>query len=470
MKNKRKYNWLIRTLIFIFTPILLLCLMAVGLFFYMFSLPDPDGISTTRFPQDFTNSFSVWTTYENGRLQVEQIGLDRLDKYGMWIQFVNENGEEIFSYKKPAGYPDKYTAAELLALSKSEYANGCTLFVSTLDDTDEECSYIIGFPYNIGKSMLYYNGLRISRLSLAAKLLILTGFGVLAVSILAYSIWLSRKLSRVTGGIRALSLREYCPMKEKGTFREVYAALNKMNGELQRADQVQQETDRTRQEWITNITHDLKTPLSPVKGYAEMLADGSVTEPQEMRQCGRIILKNVDHTEKLINDLKLTYQLESGSVPYHPKEVRLARCVKEWVIDIINDPAFSGRDITFESAAPQLLARVDTDLLRRAVSNLMINALTHNTPDTKVQVSVYKTNDGRAVISVCDDGAGISPEAQARLFDRYYRGTNTKEKPQGSGLGLAIARQIAVLHGGDITVKSRMHVGTQFLLSVPAQN
>lgn len=470
MKNKRKYSLLIRTLVFIFTLILLLCLMAVGLFYYMFSLPDPDGISTTRFPQDFTNSFSVWTTYENGRLQVEQIGLDRLDKYGMWIQFIDENGEEIFSYNKPAGYPEKYTAAELLALSQSEYANGCTLFVNTLDDTDEECSYIIGFPYDIGKSMLYYNGSRISRLSPAARFLIAAGFGVLVVSILAYSVWLLRKLSKVTDGIRALSLRDYSPMKEKGTFREVYAALNKMNGELQRADQVQQETERTRQEWIANITHDLKTPLSPVKGYAELLADNAVKDTRQVQEYGRIILKNVDHTEKLINDLKLTYQLESGSVPYQPKDMRIARCVKEWVIDVINDPAFSGRDITFASDAPELVARIDPDLLRRAVSNLMINALTHNPPNTKVQVKVYKDGENCVVISVRDNGVGICEADQAELFDRYYRGTNTKEKPEGSGLGLAIARQIVTLHSGNITVKSKVNVGTEFIISLPAQN
>ena len=96
MKSKRKHHLLIRTVIFIITLILLLCVMAIGLFYYMFSIPEPEGLSTTRFPQDFTNSFSVWTTYENGELQVEEIGLKRLDEYGLWIQFIDENGEEIF--------------------------------------------------------------------------------------------------------------------------------------------------------------------------------------------------------------------------------------------------------------------------------------------------------------------------------------------------------------------------------------
>ena len=444
--------------------------MAIGLFYYMFSIPEPEGLSTTRFPQDFTNSFSVWTTYENGELQVEEIGLKRLDEYGLWIQFIDENGEEIFSHNKPESYPAKYTAAALLALSTSEYENGYTLFVNSLDDTDEECSYIVGFPYDIGKSMLYYNGSRISLLSPAARFLIAAGFGILASSIFAYSVWLSRKLSKVTDGIRGLSVRDYIPIKEKGVFSEIYTSLNKMNRELKQADKVQEETERTRKEWITNITHDLKTPLSPIKGYAELLADNSVKETQEIQEYGKIILKNVNHTEKLINDLKLTYQLESGAIPYNPKDVRIVRCVKEWVIDIINDPAFSDRDITFESNTPELIARIDPDLFRRAVQNLMINALTHNPENTKVKITVTVTAENRILISVQDNGAGISEKDQAELFERYYRGTNTKEKPEGSGLGLAIAKQIVTLHGGNIIVKSRVNAGTEFIISLPAQN
>lgn len=470
MKNKRKYNLLFRTAIFIIILVVLICIMAIGLFYYIFSIPEPYGLSTTDFPKNFTNSFTVWTTYENGELQVEKVGLKRLDEYGLWIQFIDASGEEIFSYNKPEDYPVKYTAAQLLALSTSQYENGNTLFVNSLADTDGECSYIIGFPYDIGKHMLYYNGSRLSRLSPAAKLLIMTGFGILAFSILAYSIWLSRKMSKITEGIRELSVRNYLPVKEKGMFSGIFAALNKVNLDLRRADRLKEETDHARQEWIANITHDLKTPLSPIKGYAELLADDSVKEAQEIREYGRVILKNVNHTEKLINDLKLAYQLEAGSVPYQPKNIRIERCVKEWVIDIINDPVFADRDIAFESDSSDFTVSADADLLRRAVQNLLVNALIHNPADTKVRVTVHRNTENRVGISIQDNGAGIGDAELKGLFDRYYRGTNTKEKPEGSGLGLAIAKQIVVLHGGEITVKSKVNEGAEFTILLPAQN
>lgn len=194
---------------------------------------------------------------------------------------------------------------------------------------------------------------------------------------------------------KALKIEGFQKLPEKGVFRSIYAALNQMDAEIRRSDRMKEETERTRREWIANITHDLKTPLSPIKGYAELLADGTAGEPQTVREYGSLILKNAEHTEKLIN------------------------------------------------------------------------ALVHNPPDTKVTVSVWEDTGNGVCISVRDDGKGISEEEQAKLFTRYYRGTNTKEKPEGSGLGLAIAKQIVSLHGGEIAVKSRVGEGTEFTIRLP---
>ena len=200
-----------------------------------------------------------------------------------------------------------------------------------------------------------------------------------------------------------------------------------------------------------------------------MLADSSDKEKPTVQEYGSIILKNINYTENLINDLKLTYQLDSGSIPYNPQTVRITRCVKEWVIDIINDPAFENRDIAFESNVMGLNAEIDPDLFRRAVTNLVINALIHNASDTKVSVTLDQDKNSGILLSIRDNGKGLGESEQERLFERYYRGTNTKEKPEGSGLGLAIANQIVTLHGGKITVKSQPGVGTEFIIHIPFQ-
>lgn len=467
MKNKKNLNLFYRTVLFLSVLILIIVITAIGLFYYMFSIPEPEGLSLASWPQTFANSFSVWTTYENGELSIRETGLKRLDEYGLWIQFIDESGEEFFSYHKPEDYPTKYSASELMALGTSDYEKGNTVFVNSLNDHGETYNYIVGFPYDIGRYVLHYNGDRMSRLYPATRIIIFFSFIAFIAFVLGYTFWLSRRLTKVTDSIRELSFRDYIPIKEKGVFREIYAALNKMNRELKDADAVKEETERTRREWITNITHDLKTPLSPVKGYAELLADGAIKETEEIQECGRIILKNIDYTEHLINDLKLTYQLECGSIPYSPKEVYITRYIKEWIIDIINDPLLSERDIEFDSNAPDLVVRIDTDLFRRVVQNLIINALTHNPADTKVKVMVDSSHKNGITISICDNGTGIRESELSELFTRYYRGTSTKEKTEGSGLGLAIANQIVILHNGEITVNSKKNEGTEFIIFLP---
>lgn len=470
MKSKKNFNPFFRMVLLLSITLLVGIVTAIGLFYYMFSIPEPEGMSLAHWPQTFTNNFSSWTTYEGGELSIEQIGLDRLDEYGLWIQFLDESGQEIFSYNKPVGYPEKYSASELLALSSSDYQNGYTVFVNSLEDSEESCSYCIGFPYDIGKYMLHYNGDRVARLSPVARIIILAVLSALIIVVLIYGFWLSRKLSGITKGIKNISLRTYQPLQENGMFGEIYSALNKMDRDIHRADQISQETETTRREWIANITHDLKKPLSPIKGYAELLTDSSDKEKQTVQEYGSIILKNINYTENLINDLKLTYQLDSGAIPYNPQKIRITRCVKEWVIDIVNDPAFSDRNISFESNVPELYADIDSALFRRAVTNLILNALTHNPAETTVCVTLDTDKNGSILLSVRDNGNGLSESEQSKLFERYYRGTNTKEKPEGSGLGLAIANQIVTLHGGEITVKSQLGIGTEFVIHVPCKN
>ena len=417
-------------------------------------------------PNRFTDNFSIWMKNDKGTLQIEDIGLERLDEYDLWLQVIDETGQEVFSHNKPENFLAKYTASELMAFSTSDYEDGNTVFVSSFEEDGQTWNYLIGFPYDVGKYMLYYNGEVIGRLK---PVFTLSLFGVIfagSALFLIYGIWLTRQTGKIAKGIGNISRRDYNTIPEKGTFGSIYMALNKMDEEIRHSDQIKEETDRVRREWITNITHDLKTPLSPVKGYAELLADGTDVDTKTAQEYGAIILKNVDYAEKLMNDLKLTYQLESGAFPFRPQPVRLVRYLKELVIDIANDPAFSDRDIEFACDLPEFTVSIDPDLFHRAISNLVINALVHNPPTTKVIVSVLKEKQN-IYISVRDNGIGISETEQAELFTRYYRGTNTKEKTEGSGLGLAIANQIIVLHGGEIAVKSKIGEGTEFSIRLP---
>ena len=442
----------------------------IGMFYYFFGITEPEGLSLASWPNRFTDNFSTWMRNDNGEIKIEEIGLERLDEYGLWLQVIDETGQEVFCHNKPLNYPARYSASELISLSGGVYEQGYTVFVSSYESPEGTWSYLVGFPYAIGKHMLYYNGEHVGRLSFLFLMGISFILCFVFLFMVCYGFWLTRHLGRIVRGIGDISLRSYAPLTEKGVFGEVYGALNQMDTEIRQSDKVQEDTERLRREWIVNITHDLKTPLSPIKGYAELLMGTPAPDKEAVREYGGIILKSANHTEKMMNDLKLTYQLDSGAVPYHPQTVRLVRFLKELVIDIVNDPAFANRRIGFESNIQECQVSLDIGLFRRAVNNLIINALTHNPPETEVTIRIDSGSEKNVLICISDNGTGMNDKEQSELFNRYYRGTNTKEKPEGSGLGLAIAKQIITLHGGNIDVRSRLGEGTCFTIILSLGN
>lgn len=470
MRNKKKLNPFLRIFVLVSALLFIAIVIAIGMFYYIFGITEPEGLSLASWPDRFTDNFSVWMENDNGKIRVEEIGLERLDEYGLWLQVIDETGQEVFCHNKPGNYPTRYSASELISIRTSAYEQGNTVFVNSYEDSEETWSYLIGFPYAIGKHMLYYNGENVERLSPLFRMGILFILCSILLFVICYGFWLIRHLGKIAKGIGDISMRSYTPLPEKGVFGEIYGELNKMDTEILHSDKVQQDTERIRKEWIANITHDLKTPLSPIKGYAELLMDSPALDGETVQEYGGIILKNVNHTEKMINDLKLTYQLDSGAVPYHPQTVRIVRFLKELVIDIVNDPAFTNRSIEFGSNIQECKVCLDIDLFRRAMNNLIINALTHNPPETKVTISISADTKKRILICISDNGIGMSAKEQSELFNRYYRGTNTKEKPEGSGLGLAIAKQIITLHNGNIDVKSKQGEGTRFTIVLSLEN
>lgn len=468
MKNKK--NPFLRIFIFVAVLLIIAAFAAIGMFYYFFGITEPEGLSLASWPNRFTDNFSIWMGNDNGEIKIEEIGLERLDEYGLWLQVIDETGQEVFCHNKPENYPARYSASKLISLSGGAYEQEYTVFVSSYESPEGTWSYLIGFPYTIGKHMLYYNGEHVGRLSFLFFMGISFILCFVFLFMVCYGFWLTRHLGRIAKGIRDISLRSYAPLTEKGVFGEVYGALNQMDTEIHQSDKVREDTERLRREWIVNITHDLKTPLSPIKGYAELLMGNPAPDKEAVREYGGIILKSANYTEKMMNDLKLTYQLDSGAVPYHPQTVRLVRFLKELVIDIVNDPAFANRGIGFESNIQECEVSLDIDLFRRAVNNLIINALTHNPPETEVTIRIDSGSEKNVLICISDNGTGMNDKEQSELFNRYYRGTNTREKPEGSGLGLAIARQIITLHGGNIDVKSKLGEGTCFTMVLSLGN
>lgn len=265
MKKNKKLNPFLRIFVLMSVLLFIAIVSAIGMYYYVFGITEPEGLSLASWPERFTDNFSLWMENDDGTVKIKEIGLERLDQYGLWLQVIDDEGQEIFCHKKPADYPANYTASELISLRTGAYERGYTVFVNSYEDSGETWSYLIGFPYAIGKHMLYYNGENVGRLSPLFRMGIRIVLCLILLLVVSYGFWLARHLGKIAKGIGNVAMRSYAPLPEKGVFREIYRALNQMDTEIRCSDEAQRDTERMRKEWIANITHDLKTPLSPVR-------------------------------------------------------------------------------------------------------------------------------------------------------------------------------------------------------------
>lgn len=467
--KKSGYRTIFHIYLIFFLSLLGVIIAAIGIFYLLITVKTPDG-STIRsdWPKTFTKDFREQIFFINDKPQVKQAGIELLQENGIGLQILDYSGYEIFSYQKPKQADDTYSNTELLYLYQTgQLKNGeTTSFIGTVTHNRSDYAYILHFPIKISKITMYLNGENFSGGKTIILLIVGILFIVIFVSGIVYGFWTTRVMSHLTASIREIATRSYLPIQAHGTFRDIYDSLNALDTEIKASDRLREQTEKMRKEWISNITHDLKTPLSPIKGYAEILQEHGTKTAEQCKRYARIMLKNVAYMETLIEDLKLTYQLENGMIPLERQEQNFIRFLKELIIDILNNPEYERRTIHFETTGETVLFSFDQTLLTRAFQNLIINAFVHGNENTELTLQI-SVADTMLKIVVSDNGKGMTTEETGLLFQRYYRGTNTEHKPEGTGLGLAITKSIVELHGGTIFVSSIPDVGTDFQIQFP---
>lgn len=252
------------------------------LFAMLITATNPNGKNVrSDQPKIFTQEFSEYIVFVNDSPKIKQTGLDLLQETHVGLQILDAAGNEVYAYQKPDNAQGYYSNTDLLRLYQTGHFNntspeGMTAFIGVITENEKDYAYILYFPMNIQKVTMYLNGERFA----GGKNVIIFVIGILLVIVLflglGYGLLVTKAISRLSASIRDISGRCYLPTKEKGAFRDLIKSLNELDGEVRESDRLREKTETMRREWISNITHDLKTPLSPIKGYAEILCDDTV--------------------------------------------------------------------------------------------------------------------------------------------------------------------------------------------------
>ena len=246
--------------------------------------------------------------------------------------------------------------------------------------------------------------------------------------------------------------------------RELETEVERATRELSRAYDELKETERFRAEFFSNITHDLKTPITAIKGAVDLvLRKGGGKDPHV-----EIIRKNTEKLSKMISDLLDCARLESGQLELKREEGDLVETVEEAVLMAAPLAWSRGVVIRLEKGEGYLPVRFDEDRIFQVLSNLLSNGVKFSPQGKEVIVRVGK-GDGRAVVSVEDFGPGIPEEEWVKVFEKFYRGEKGEGR-EGIGLGLAICKGIVEAHGGRIWISRPHHEGIVFSFSLPLED
>lgn len=292
---------------------------------------------------------------------------------------------------------------------------------------------------------------------------------------LFYGYYFARPMYGVLNKIETLSNGNYLISMNQKTkkfrfpssriYREVYTNLESLSATLQENERKRKEFEQLRQEWAAGVTHDLKTPLSYISGYADMLlSEEHEWTEEEKREFLQLMKNKSTHMEELINDLGIAFRMDQSiDIKHTSQKIELVELLRRVVAETANMP--SSKENYFEIHGDEAVSiEGDEHLLTRAFTNLIINAVVHNPPSTVITVCIKKKE--QVEVEIIDNGKGIDKNTINHLFDRYYRGTSTDTPTGGTGLGMAIVKQIITAHGGTINVTSKMGEGTSILIKL----
>jgi len=303
----------------------------------------------------------------------------------------------------------------------------------------------------------------------------LAGLGVAIVAglVLSRSVYLPlQRVTRAAVSVARGNYQEKVPVQGPTEARALAENFNRMTEAIRSSQQ-------TLRDFLANVSHELKTPLTSIRGFSQALRDGTITEPEGEERAARVIEDESRRLLHLVEELLDLSRIESGqeSMKRAPVPVGelFAHCAE--VFSLRSQE--TGVSLEVESGdVPPVLG--DFDRLEQVVGNLLDNAFRHTPAGGSVRLSAClperrgaTAGGGWVELSVADSGEGMSPEELAQVFDRFYKGDAALRRAQdaagrGAGLGLAISREIVRAHGGEIRAESSPGAGTRFVVTLPA--
>ncbi|BCI60328.1 sensor histidine kinase [Solibaculum mannosilyticum] len=406
---------------------------------------------------------------ESGSYTLSEEGETILQQRNAWAILIGDRTGDVIWHSEnlPEGIPLHYSASDISYYTRGYIEDYPTTTAARGDDL-----ILMGYP----KDMYWKHMWPTFDYQLVAKipqLILLFAAVNFFVIILIYFISTSgvlKSIKPIVGGIQDLPEGKEVYIKEKGMLSDLAVALNSVSEKLRRQERELKKKETARANWISGVSHDIRTPLSMVMGYAGQLEESTELSEEDKRKAS-IIRRQSLRIKKLVNDLNLASKLEYNMQILHMQPVNLIAIARQSVVEHMNadlDEKYPMEWNTIEDLEPCMIDG-DKELLVRAVNNLIDNSQAHNPKGCHISVGVQAVADAYHII-VEDDGIGITDEKLKNLRNtpHYMMNDHGTAEPR-HGLGLLIVQQIVAAHGGTVTFDHGSHRGFVATLIFPAK-
>lgn len=386
-----------------------------------------------------------------------------LKETGAWAMLVDQKGEVQWEHLLPAELPRSYALTDVAKFSQ-RYLEDYPVFVWEHD----EGLVVVGYPQgSLAKYQYVLPAQWVASLPerLAILLVINVGLALLLSLLIGYK--LIRAIRPLTQGVQALGEDRHTYVEPKGILADLANSVNRAAALLKEKNESLQKRDEARSTWIAAISHDIRTPLSMILGYASDLEENGQLPSESRREAG-IIRKQAEYLRSLVNDLNLVSMLEYDMQPLHKKVLRLSVLARQIATDFLNNGLDERFSIDVDLADESIQVMGDERLLKRAVTNLVQNSIRHNPHGCQITLKTI-WDEGRQTCRfiVEDNGRGIPPHEIPHLLELPYTSGRKRSVRQGHGLGLPIVARIAKAHQGELILTSGKGKGLKAEMVLP---
>ena len=376
----------------------------------------------------------------------------------IWAVYLDMEGNRVWEVDAPDGIPERFTVQDVAVFAKG-YLAGYPVFIRNTDDG----MLILGYPQDSYMKLPsnYYSLRSIKTFPLFVMGILAADLAILFLAYFCSKRKILKNAEPIITSIVTLGNGKPASLSMRGELSGIADSVNKASAILSRQNQA-------RANWISGVSHDIRTPLSMIMGYSERIAHEKSADLHIRREAEIIRQQSVKISE-LVHDLNLVSRLEYEMQPVHKNPVNLAGLLRSYTAELLNTglPDKYSINIEIKPTTETILFDCDARLISRAVGNLVQNSISHN-PDGCDIALALDCMDGSISLSISDNGIGLSAEKLKELNEKpHYMESTDDRLDLRHGLGLILVHQIVGAHNGAMQIESEEQKGCKVILEFP---